>query len=282
MKPSSTLEQARAKLDVRQRPRYADTAPDQFSLWTEPKRGIPNDLARCALFTCTNPSEPRAEYRNELLVSVRGFELTYSGVELRQDDLDLWLQIAHMARPKGGGRFHEVEITSYGLLMAMGKTDGQKNYTTQRESIDRLNRAHITVVRDERKGFQGHLLAWVNWADQPGGKDRRAWRLTLHEDAINLFRPDGFTLLDWQLRKELKPLEKWVHAFYSTHREPVPYSVKTLLELCGSKSRVLYSFRAKLKKAMEELRAREFLLSWEIDPATDAVHVRRNPAKTYG
>src|ERR1700752_350994 len=61
------------------------TAPTQIPLWPSNVRGMPNSLARSALFNVNRASAPRAYFRKgREIASVGGTTITLSGEELRQ------------------------------------------------------------------------------------------------------------------------------------------------------------------------------------------------------
>jgi len=70
-------------------------------------------------------------------------------------------------------------------------------------------------------------------------------------------------------------LAKWLHSFYSTHKEPFPHKVETLHKLTASNAKDLRTFRPKLKAALALLVERGFFLSARIDPKSDLVIVER-------
>src|SRR2546430_5815497 len=79
--------------------------------------------------------------------------------------------------------------------------------------------------------------------------------------------PRGWTGLDWQQRRRLrrKPLALWLHAFYSTHAEPFPYSVAKLRELSGGQTAVIKRFRQNLRAALKQLKAAGAIQGYDID-----------------
>ncbi len=93
----------------------------------------------------------------------------------------------------------------------------------------------------------------------------------------------GWTGIDWDQRQQLrgKPLALWLHGYYASHAEPLPVKVDTLRQLCGSKTKTLYSFRQKLREALKALAAEDVgaIETWQIDD-NDLVHVDRGKAIT--
>jgi hypothetical protein len=69
----------------------------QLPLWPEPVRGTPNSFLRSALFAAIQ-GKTRRWMDKELLASVRGVVVRFTGKQLDQSDLDVWEQAAQLAR----------------------------------------------------------------------------------------------------------------------------------------------------------------------------------------
>lgn len=253
--------------------------PVQLDFWSERVRGLPNALARCALFTAGSKKDERAVFRDEPIVSLQSITILYSGDELRQDDQDVFLQLVHLARglPLGS----KIEITGNAVLKVLGWGRSVRDYVRLRASLKRLKKANVEVSGADHRGFIGSLLMTLAWE----GEDESAangegtsthWTISIDPKIIALFGSDAYTLIDWETRLKLTPLAKWLHSFYITHREPLPYKVETLHKLCGSRTRLLKHFRASLKSALEELREVGFLSTFEV--GVDLVTVKRRYA----
>lgn len=257
-----------------------DPQGGQLPLWDERLRGLPNSLARGALFTCRSKATPRENKRNEVIATTSGVAVYFTGQELRQDDQDVWLQVAHLARSHPLG--NQVELSAYQLLKALGWSDSSRDYTRLRSCFERLNEATIKVTFDNGKhGYAGHLLEKIMWADSGTGK-RERWRVRLDPEILELFGPAEYSLLDWHQRLQLRTLAKGLHTFYSTHRAPVGYSVALLYKLTGSSNSRMSGFRRDLLSALEELVRVGFLMHYRLDVATDVVFVKRNIRPAIG
>lgn len=257
-----------------------DAQGGQLPLWDERLRGLPNSLARGALFTCRSKTAPRSLLRNELLATTSGVSVYFTGEELRQDDQDVWLQVAHLVRSHPLG--NQVELSAYQLLKALGWSDSARDYARLRASFERLHEATIKVNFDNgRNGFAGHLMEKIMWADAGSGK-RERWRIRLDPEILELFGPADYSLLDWPQRLQLRSLAKWLHSFLSTHREPVGYSVALLYKLSGSSNSRMAGFRRDLLSALEELVRVGFLMHYRLEGKTDVVLVTRNHTRRLG
>lgn len=245
--------------------------PVQLKFWNERVRCLPNPIARSALFTVSN--KPRRVMKNNLIVSSAGFELLYTGEELRQSDEDVFLQIVHLSRIRPLGDV--IEISGYQLLKSLGWSYDSRSYKRLRESIERLKTGNVKIEFSVqgKAGYFGSMIRKVAWAGETAGSTK--WRIYLEPEIINLFDSDGYSLLPWERRLGLRDLAKWLLSFYYTHEEPLPYKVTTIYEMCGSGAKSINHFRAELKASLEDLKSTKFLTSWEIT-AGDLVQVVRN------
>lgn len=260
----------------------AEAIIQQLPLWEESVRGLPNALARSALFTAANRSVARENFRNRKIAAVKGIEIVYTGEELRQEDGDVFLQIVHLARQQPLGEI--VEFSGYGLLKELGWTTAKGSYDRLRECINRLSTTTVKVKMsfpgtgsEREKGFGSSLIRKFEWDESAARGTSQRWRVWLEPEIIYLFHENTYTKIDWKQRLKLPPLAKWLHQFYFSHREPMGYKVETIKMLCGSRIAVLAKFRYKLREALDSLIEVGFLLSYHIDPATDVLMVRRAP-----
>lgn len=254
------------------------SGPQQLPLWRENLRGLPNAMARSALFTCANRQAPRAEFKREKVATVAGYEIYYTGSELRQDDEDVFLQIIHFARTHALGDV--VELTGNSMLRALGWNSSAKSYDRLRDIIERLKEGTIKISHENGKaGYAGSLIRKFAWQSDEPGVGRTKWKIYLEKEIVALFADDAYTLLDWEDRNRLGSLAKWLHSFYYSHTNPLPYKVATIHGLCGSKSSRMANFRADLRAALDELKVIGFLRTWKHTPETDIITVERNHAR---
>nr|WP_145548001.1 plasmid replication initiator TrfA [Variovorax boronicumulans] len=248
--------------------------PTQLPLWGERVRGAPNALARSALFTCADKRKPRRSFDRQVIVSVAGQEIRYTGKELRQDDLTVWLQVVHLARMQPIG--DQVEVSASSLGVAIGWGNSGDTYKRLRDSIARMREGSVWVDKPNGKGFSGNLIMRLEWSDA-GSKSREKWKLYLDPNILELFQPDAFTLLNGEERLGLTPLAQWIYGFFSTHETPFPYKVETLFGLSGSTATCLSGFRRNLLEALDVLKERRLISDFIYDTKTKTVHVLRRP-----
>lgn len=250
----------------------------QLPLWPELRRGVPNDLVRGALFTVGNSKMPRVYRKGVVIASLGGIEISYTGEELRQDDEDVFLQLVHLARVSPLGT--EVAFTAHAILKALKWPTNSRSYDRLRDSITRLQASGIEV-RNARHGYSGSLIRDFAWKEDDGATSR-CWTVRLEPRIAALFDNVSYTQIDWEQRLQLGTLAKWLHAFYYTHRQPLPMKTATIRTLCGSTTKDLSKFRQLLRDALQELIAVGFLSAAEIKPGADLVHVTRAGGSPVG
>jgi hypothetical protein len=243
----------------------------QLPIWPEERRGVPNDLVRSALFTVGNHRKQREYRKNHLIAALGDISIVYTGEEILQDDEDVFLQLAHLARLTPLG--HTVEFTAHAMMKSLNWSTDGRAYERLRDCISRLSATGIEV-RNENRGYSGSLVRDFAWQDM-SGKSSRRWKVRLEPRIIALFGKVAYTSIDWEQRLQLGYLAKWLHSFYYTHANPYPMKPATLRKLCGSATRDLSKFRQLLRSALDELKSVGFLSAWHIDPKTDLVHVSR-------
>jgi hypothetical protein len=220
----------------------------QLPLWPEPVRGAPNSFLRSALFAAIQ-GKGRKQMKHELLASMQGITVRYTGEQLDQSDLDVWEQMVHLARQHPLGNI--CHFTGYGFLKALGRGSGNSQYQWL-ESVFRRLTACAVVIDTKRKQYGGNLLA--HWEQD---KDTRSFRLTLNPKTVALYGWNDWTAIDWEQRQMLqgKPLALWLHGFYSSHANPHSLKVETIQQLSGSATKNPRHFKANLKTALADLEA---------------------------
>lgn len=251
-------------------------SPTQMPFWPANVRGMPNVLLRCAIFNANNPNSPRTQLKKVKLASLEGFEIIYTGEDLRQDESTLLEELLHLARDTVLSE--RIEISGYALLKRLGAGTGKKDYERLITMLDRMQIGQVRIKFESgRKGFVGSLVRKFLWKDgvEDGSNGKTKWIIYLEPEIIQLFSGDDFTRIGVEQRQKLKlELSKWLYNYYHTHAVPFPHAVATIHRLCGSQAKQLFHFRANLRKALDELVSIGFLTEWHID-GKDNVHVTR-------
>ena len=75
-----------------------------------------------------------------------------------------------------------------------------------------------------------------------------------------LFEDEDYTLLVNAQRQQLgKDLARWLHGYWSSHKQIYPIYDATLMRLCGAETEAIWKFRQLLREALAELEAAGFL-----------------------
>ncbi|RYE96709.1 MAG: hypothetical protein EOO77_40465, partial [Oxalobacteraceae bacterium] len=236
------------------------TSPAQGHLpfWSGDERAVSNVLARGALFNSSNVRKgPRETYKRKVIATTAGSEITYSGEELRQDDKDVFLQLVHIARLHELGTV--VHFTAYSLIKDLGWSRSGNSNKRLADCIDRLKLTQLNVnvfMAEVRSQYSGSLIRSFRWKED--GESLRKWEVVLEKEIIALFKNDAYSRVEWELRMSLPSLAKWLHSFYSTHREPLPYGVSEIYRISGSNIGTVRQFKYELKKALAILVERGF------------------------
>lgn len=255
----------------------------QLALWRESERGIPNELVRCAVFSAKNRNEPRKIYRANapyVIELIGPGQIIYTGEELRQDDETVWLQLVHMAKE---ARSETITFTPYSLLKTLKWPGGGDSYKRLLATLRRLMGTVLEVYSERLdKGVTTNLIANFEYA-----KDHdKPWRVKVFDEddeLLFLFDKLHYSRLDWDMRLALPTgIATWLHGYLASHKKPYPIYVDTLAKNAGltletpedkqldkaaqiaKRKKRLNEAKRAIKKALEALREREFLKSFEI------------------
>lgn len=256
--------------------------PDSTPLphWPAETRGIPNICLRSALFGVIQRGSRKA-VKGELIAAVKGLDVRYTGWRLDQADFDVLAHALHLAsvQQSTGGY---VQFTGKGFLHGIGRSAGKSGREWLKDSLRRLtgSAVEITLRLKETYGINSYTYAGSLLDEFYYNACKQTYFLKVNPKLAILFDA-GWTQLQWNQRLRLKTdLAKWLHGFYSSHKNPFPMKVETLKHLCGSSIGRLSDFRGNLRRALGELAQTELIISWKID-GNDNVHVKKqepNPA----
>jgi len=260
-------------------PRAAPEPPSsakiiQFPLFPEATRPVSNDMARSALFSCVQGKDRRF-IKDVLLATVADREIRFTGEQLNQDDHDLLMQMVFMAQNKPLGSW--VMVPAYGILQALGRQIGGKQYRELRTDIARLAAAMVIIRNTDtkREMFGHHLIAKAEQDEKT-----RHWIYRLDPDLRALYGDMTHTLIDWDQRLALKgkDLARWLQLYIASHAKPYPVKVATLRDLSDSRTKTLKHFRSKLRSALDNLVDNDDIERWEIEMPQDLLYVERGRA----
>ena len=249
--------------------------------WPEGRRAVPNDMARSAMFT-VRQSEARLQFKGHKVAALKNIEILYTGEELRQRDEDVLLQLLHYGRLANLG--DPIRFVAAEMLRSLGWTMNSRSYKELAECIERLQSGSVNIVsrvKEEERRFGGSLIRTFDYLAK-GSAGSAQWVVTFEPLIIAQFNHVAYSQIDWEQRRQLTPLAKWLHSFYYSHRHPFPMKVATIRDLCGSSSKTLRRFRQSLKGALTELQRIGFVAQFTIRTESDLVEVERHAESSIG
>lgn len=242
----------------------------QLELWPDRVRGVPNAALRGSLF---GVSKTRATAKTRtLLATVGNIEIRFQGVRFNQRDLDTWEMLLHLARQQPLG--NKVTFRANEILKALGRPTSGDQHEFLKEEITRLRGGTVEIKWIEKEKVFGGSLVSNYYRDDSTDE----WVVVFDEKMLALY-DNGYTHVNWEQRQALRhnSLAQWLHGFYTSHADPFPYKVETLMTLSGSTAKRVADFRRKLRAALEEVAEIGAFMSWEIDK-DDLVHVKKVPS----
>ncbi|CDG86152.1 trfA family protein [Janthinobacterium agaricidamnosum NBRC 102515 = DSM 9628] len=256
------------KLETSRRKAPKKPAPQMsLDLWPDAVRGVPNAVLRGALFSI---SKRREFVKNELIASVEGHQIRFTGQRFNQTDLDTFEMLVHLARLQPLG--NRVDFTAHSLLKTMGRGTGKSQHQQLHDEIIRLRSGNVEITWEALDKVYGEGLVKKYYMDRTIGR----YVVELSPEMLTLYET-GYSQVDWGQRQALtNNLSKWLHGFYASHAKPYPYKVSTIKDLCGSTSKDLRDFRRMLKTALADLVTVGMLVDWTIDEK-DLVTVQKVP-----
>lgn len=257
-------------------------AERQLPLWGDAKRGLPNVLARSALFNARRNTDgdddPRVFMKGARIASLSNYEIEYRGEELRQDDASIFMQLLHLAREQPVG--DRVHFTAYSLIKSLGWGISGATYKRLKECLERLAANTVKIqYRDQKAGYGKSLIRAFYWKDDASGEVLAQWCVEFEKEIVLLFGDAAYTLIEWHERRQIgsrATLALWLHSFLATHERPLPLSVEKYFELSESRCKRLYHFRGQLKAALERLKDIGFVEYYAINDG-DLVEIVLRP-----
>lgn len=240
---------------------FSFAAPCQLPLWPDEARAMPNCLARSSLFAAIQPGR-RKMYDRTKLESRGDASLNVSGKQLDQADADVWKQLLHLSREQLAGE--RVYFSRYSMLKALGRATGKNDYLWLQKSIERLKSAILWI---ETKKFQtGFNLI----DDFDHDKETGEYWVKLSPKAVRLFDRQEFTLIDWEIRKQIKrgnQLAKWLQTYIASHKAGEKHSINItyLKKWSGQGDSRMNNFKNRaLPSALNELERLGIIKNWKI------------------
>ena len=240
----------------------------QLPLWRDDRHGAPNSFLRSALFAAIQ-SKDRCQLKEAVLGSQQGITIKYTGEQLNQEDLTIWLALVDLVKQHPLGT--ECSFTAHGILKHMNMDTSGQAHEKLRMSILRMTACVLTVT-NEKYTFSDRIIDRFIVDEET-----KHYKITVGRHTFKLFSENDWTAIEHQQRRSLsrKPLALALHGYYTSHEKPLPVSIEFLASITGSKNRQKAGFKRHLKAALEELVEIGSLKSYKVEE--DMVKVERVP-----
>lgn len=237
------------------------------------ERAVPNSVARSSLFGVVKRGR-RKQFEKQMLATLDGTQIRYTGAQLDQHDLDVWMQALELTRDQELGEY--IEFSGYGFLKELGRGTGKRAYERLDTSLTRLGATMVEVLVADRFAYSGSLVE-----DYYRDEDTRRFKVKLNPKLINWFDP-GYTKVQFEERLSLpgqlaKRLHIYIHAQTATETRPHRIGLEKLQQLCASSLSRLRDFKRKVQETMEDLEARGVVTRWRFTRGGALEFVRPNP-----
>jgi hypothetical protein len=244
-----------------------------FPQWADTRRAAPCAIFRSALFSALGRVK-RPYLKNQKIASVDGVEITFTGEQFDQSDLDVYLELLHLMKDHPSGKV--CEFTAYGLLKALGRNTGKKDHEWLHSVLIRLC-AGVVDMTDHKKRYFGQLL-------HGGTKDEitKHYKLKINPEFAWLFQ-QSWTSLEHEQRRKLHghPTAKHLHAYYSSHAKPTAHRIAKLAQLAGVMNSNSRQRKVTVVKAHDLLTASDigFLSTYEVKGDTIKVQINHTASQ---
>lgn len=236
----------------------------------------PNELLRCGLFGVASAKVKR-EYRQGyryILQASRGGFINYTGMDLRQDDCDVFMSLLHAEQATPGVAL--INLRKFAKEVGFGTSN--EALTRLENSLIRMKASAVEINVNKSVGPKGQVMmtkTGFSLIEKYEEVKKGVWVIYLPQEIRGLCSKNRYTRV---LKSHLEQLTRgaalasWLLKFYSTHREPFAMKLTELHALSGSGAE-LKEFKRMTKDSLEQLKKIGFLESFKVG-ATDVTVVR--------
>ncbi len=244
--------------------------------WADNLRQVPNALIRCGLFTVGNNKQERKVWRAAhpaLIESYGSMSVNYFGEELRQDDLDVLLEMLQVAR--GQNVEDALHIRPIHFINDMNWSKNSASYERLRTCIKRLQGGVMTIIvylnkeRTETLTYNGSLIVDSYLYENEDKRVNDRWKVSLNPKLMKFFDVNAFTRINWFHRMEISsPLGKFLHSFFASHNGNFPIHWRKIMMISGYRAKSASAerkFKSDVLKYLGKMKQIGAILDFEID-----------------
>lgn len=234
--------------------------------WPERLRCAPNPFVRSSLFSVRNKNKQRQQFHEIDLVTIGTHQITYSGEELRQDDLDVYMQIMHYCRSQTVCRSEKLPTCTFFQKKLCTDLKWPTTGFYYKKIDSTLTRLQQTLLRIKTKKY--HKNVSLLRKTQKTLTYKATYDIWLEPEIVDLYKRTETTGLNHIKHQLLSPLAKWLNAYLSSHAKPYPILVITVMNTTGCNYSRLRDFNLQLKRALKELKNLKLIKSFVIKNGT--------------
>ena len=258
----------------------------KFIYWKQDEYAAPWLLTSCALFKPDIDKKRGRKHleRERLATWASGSYIEYTGPELVQGDLDVWMELASIARSQYSDfelfekPFESIDsmqnvpalrirCSTNTILKGLGKNSSGNNHRWFRNAVSRLKSANMELFSKGETGHYGREIggALILFSSREteiitrkdGTQDQRDGDhlLWLNLPVLRLYLR-GFSRVKKELRSGLNSTGKWLQLFVKQHKRgknPVRIGEELLQEKMGLRQSHARNFRRAISQCMDQL-----------------------------
>jgi hypothetical protein len=232
---------------------------------------VPNAILRAALFPARDVTAPRRFLKKAPIFAVEGIQVTFTGEEFDQTDLDVLLGILEIGAYVPIGQ--KFTFSAHALLKLLGRNTGGHDHEWLHGVITRLC-GGIVVIRHNGRRFVGGFIK-----DDDEDEDTKHHTVSINPKLILLFGCDMWSKIDREQRAALgrNGTAKALHGYYSSHAKPGKHHIDTLAQIAGLRAKQRARRKQQVLKAHDALKAKEcgFLKDYTVEG--ECISVEKTP-----
>jgi hypothetical protein len=230
-----------------------------FPDWADDRRGAPNEVIRSAIFGVVQRGR-RKRVIDMPVAGPAGSSISITGWRLDQYDLDIWLEVMHLARnTQPGGT---VTFTVRSMLQRLHSTVNRGSTDSDWLKQRLHNLAHTTIAFEDDRfvGVAGALVSSFRI-------DKTTKEAVVRTNPELRALWESITHLDIEQRRSLgqNQLAKAMHAALASHVAWMPIRLDTLMARVGADFARIRDFRAALDVVLADFKLREWIHGYSID-----------------
>lgn len=249
-------------------PLLDEVKTDQTKKLSRDKLFAPKVVLGSSLFTTRNKNQERTFIKREtLFVAPNVGTITYTGQELRSyDDKKVWQLLLKTAREK---QIHKTEFilttTIYYQLIQLGWGTGKKAYERYKECLERLKGGALTTTSSSGNKIRSASLIGDYEILEADSSRKASLIISISKKIYQMFaNVSDVVFLSQSKTSPLTVLaDKVYDIIQSSHGADL--RVSDYMDISGSNYKLLRQFRARFKKALDELQARGLIASYKIN-----------------